>query len=59
MSAAEVSASGDRIEVVALENRGSDRGMPVFGSPLVLRDPTAEELGEAVLRQLDAAAAPP
>jgi hypothetical protein len=59
MSAAGVSASGDRIEVVAAENLGSDRGIAEFGSPLVLRDPTSEELGEAVLRQLDAAAASP
>jgi hypothetical protein len=59
MCAADVSASGDRIEVVAAENLGSDRGIAASGSPLVLRDPTSEELGEAVLRQLDAAAAPP
>jgi hypothetical protein len=59
MSAATVSASGDRIEVVAAENLGSDRGIAEFGSPLVLRDPTREELGEAVLQQLAAAAAPP
>ena len=59
MCAAEVSASGDRIEVIAAENRGSDRGIAMFGSPLVLRNPAAQELGEAVLRQLDASAAPP
>jgi hypothetical protein len=56
---ADVSASGDRIEVIAAENLGSDRGIAKFGSPLVLHDPTLQELGEAVLRQLDAAAAPP
>ena len=59
MCAADVSASGDRIEVIAAENLGSDRGIAKFGSPLVLHDPTLQELGEAVLRQLDAAAAPP
>ena len=59
MCAAGVSASGDRIEVVAAENLGSDRGIAEFGTPLVLRDPTPEELGEAVLKQLDAAVAPP
>ena len=59
MCAADVSASGDRIEVIAAENLGSDRGIGNFGSPLVLHDPTLQELGEAVLRQLDAAAAPP
>jgi hypothetical protein len=59
MCAADVSASGDRIEVIAAENLGSDRGFAQFGSPLVLRGPTPQELGEAVLRQLDAAAAPP
>lgn len=59
MCAADVSASGDRIEVIAAENLGSDRGVARFGLPLVLRDPTPQELGEAVLRQLDAAAAPP
>jgi hypothetical protein len=59
LCAAKVSASGDRIEVIAAENLGSDRGIAQFGSPLVLRGPTPEELGEAVLRQLDAAAAPP
>ena len=59
MCAADVSARGDRIAVVAAENLGSDRGIAEFGSPLVLRDPTPEELGDAVLRQLDAAAAPP
>jgi hypothetical protein len=59
MCAADVSASGDRIEVIAAENLGSDRGIAKFGSPLVLRDPTPQELGEAVLRQLDVAAAPP
>jgi hypothetical protein len=59
MCAAGVSASGDRIEVVAAENLGSDRGIAEFGTPLVLRDPTPEELGEAVLKQLDAAVVPP
>ena len=59
MCGADVSASGDRLEVIAAENLGSDRGIAPFGSPLVLRDPTPQELGEAVLRQLDAAAAPP
>lgn len=57
-AATEVSASGDRIEVVASENLGSDGGFATFGLPLVLHDPTPEELGEAILQQLDAAAAP-
>jgi hypothetical protein len=59
MAAASVSAWPDRIEVVAAENLGSDRGIAEFGAPLILRAPAPEELGEAVLRQLDAAAAPP
>jgi hypothetical protein len=59
MAAVDVSASADRVEVVAAENLGSDRGFAKFGAPLILRAPAPEELGEAVLRQLDAAAAPP
>lgn len=45
--------------MIAAENLGSDRGVAMFGSPLVLRHPTPQELGEAVLKQLDAAAAGP
>ena len=58
MVAATVYASGDRIEVVAAENLGSDRGIAEFGPPVNLRAPSPEELGKVVLQQLDAAAAP-
>jgi hypothetical protein len=58
-AAADVSASGNRIEVVASENLGSDRGFEAFGSPVVLHDPTPEELGEAVVQKLAVAATPP
>jgi hypothetical protein len=53
-SAVEVSSSGSRVEVQALDNLGSGGGFAEFEPPVVLRDPSPDELGEAVLERLQA-----